>query len=125
MARAVNPPIVRYNPQDQSIVPFNYDGSAQSLSFDKYSDTVYWANFIPSADEHEILKTSYNGQTEKLNITYSESIQVETDELFLYVLVASSMRIDKYLKSSLKREGNVTFDDEIVDFVIGKGKLAG
>lgn len=69
------------------------------------------------------MKTSYNGDTRQLNITYSGEIKVETDELNLYVLDSSNMRIDKYLKSSLERAGNITISVAIADLAIGYGEF--
>ena len=122
IARAKDPPIIRYNPQDQSTETFNFDGSAQSISADEYSNSIYWANYISATDRFEIMKTSYSGETMQLNISYSGEIRVATDENILYVLDKDNMRIDKYLKNSLEQHGNMTFSNEVVDFVIGYGK---
>ena len=58
----------------------------------------------------------------QLNIVYLGMIKVETDEVNLYVLDVSSMRIDIYLKSSLTRTGNITLDVAIQDLMIGYGE---
>ena len=114
---------MRYNPSSGSTVSISYDGSAQSISVDEYSNVVYWVNYDSNSRNFEVLKTSYSGNTVKLNITYSAAIKVETDELNLYILDSSNMRIDKYLKSSLERAGNITLDVAIADLVIGYGEF--
>ena len=123
IARSEDPPIMRYNPSSGSTIAFNYDGSAQSISVDEYSNVIYWANYNANSGKFEVLKTSYIGDTVKLNITYAGAIKVETDELNLFILDSSNMRIDKYLKSSLERSGNLTFDVAIADLVIGYGEF--
>jgi hypothetical protein len=124
IARADVPPIIRYNPSDESVVQFNYNGSAaaQSISVDEHSNCIYWASYRSNTGEYEVFKTSYQGDTTQLNIVYPEMIKVETDELNLYVLDVSSMRIDIYLKSSLTRTRNITLDVAIQDLVIGYGE---
>ena len=68
------------------------------------------------------MRTSSGGETTPLNITYPGSIIISTDMYNLYVLDTDHMRIDKYLKNSLEKLGNATFDNEIIDFEIGYGE---
>ena len=115
---------MRYNPSSGgSTISFSYDGSAQSISVDEYSNVIYWVNYNSDSRQFEVLKTSYSGDTVKLNITYSAAIKLDTDELNLFILDGSNMRIDKYLKSSLERAGNITLDVAIADLVIGYGEF--
>lgn len=68
------------------------------------------------------MRTSSSGETTPLNITYSGPIKISTDMYNLYVLDTDHRRIDKYLKVSLEKLGNTTFDIEIIDFEIGYGE---
>ena len=121
IARANDPPIVRYNPADDSIKEFKYEGgSAQSISVDEYDNVIYWANFKDSM--HRIMKTLMNGQTVDLNITYSGTVELATDVFNLYILDQDSNYIHKYLKSSLEKQGNITYDVAIFDIIISYGE---
>ena len=102
---------------------YNYDGSAQSIAVDDHNNDIYWVNYNGDANVYEVLRTSYNGETMHLNITYSGGIVVANDIFNLYVLDRDSMRIDKYLKTSLERLENITISDVIADIVIGYGKF--
>jgi hypothetical protein len=102
---------------------FNYhDGSAQAITVDDHNNYIYWVNYVGGA-VYEVMRTSYSGETVKLNITYSGTIDVTNDVFNLYVLDKGSMRIDKYLKTSLERLENVTISDTIADLVIGYGEF--
>ena len=73
-------------------------------------------------NHYSVMRTSSDGETTPLNITYPGSIIISTDMYNLYVLDTDHMRIDKYLKDSLEKLGNTTFDNEIIDFEIGYGE---
>ena len=120
IARAVDPPIVRYDPEAQSYNSWNYDGSAQSISVDEYNNVVYWANF--DSDMHRVMKTTYNGKTTDLNITYSGKIAVANDVFHFYVLDEDNHRIDEYSKTTLEKQGNITSSPQILDLTIGYGE---
>ena len=120
VARAANPPIIRYNPGDASLKEFSYDGSAQSISFNSHENAIYWANFVDGS--HKVFKTLLNEETIDLNITYAGTIKVTSDVFNLYVLDDENQRIDKYLKASLEKLGNTSFGVEIEDIIIGYGE---
>ena len=101
---------------------FNYaGGSAQSISLDLYNNVIYWANFVGS--NHKVMKTMLNKQTIGLNISYPGEIDLTSDVLNLYVLDKDNKRIDKYLKTSLEKQGNITHDAKIHDLIIAYGKF--
>ncbi|XP_028406466.1 pro-epidermal growth factor-like [Dendronephthya gigantea] len=117
IARAGDPPIIRYNPADETIKNFNYaEGSAQSISVDAYNNVIYWVNFEDAL--HRLMKTSLDGQTIALNITYTGGIEVTSDVLNLYVLDKENNAIDKYIKSPLEKQRNITYHAEIHDLII-------
>ena len=120
IARALDPPIIRYNPRDGLLVPFNCTGSAQSLSFDQFDIVVYWANFIEGS--HKVMKTMLTENTVDLNITYPGEIEVTSDVFNLYVLDKENNRIDKYSKITLENLGNITPRDDIIKLVTGYGE---
>ncbi len=120
IARASDPPIIRYNPEDQSTMSFSYDGSAQSISFDEYDNVIYWANFVDAI--HKVMKTLANEETVDLNITYSGEIEVTSDVFNLYVADKENNRIDKYLKASLEKFGNITYDVGIQELIVAYGE---
>ena len=119
IARARDPPIVRYDLSDQSIMEFNFGGSAQSISLDEYNNVIYWANF--DGTSHRLMKTLLNRETTDLNVTYSGVIDVASDVFNIYVLDVDNRRIDKYLKTSLEKQGNITHDGSIHDLIIAYG----
>ncbi|XP_028410566.1 IgGFc-binding protein-like [Dendronephthya gigantea] len=119
IARAGDPPIVRYNPGDNTIMEFNFDGSAQSISVDEYNNVIYWANY--DGINHNVMKTSLNKQTIGLNISYPGAVELTSDVLNLYVLDTSNNRIDKYLKTSSEKQGNFTYHVTINDLIIAYG----
>ena len=122
IGRANAPPIVRYNPADESIMNFNYaGGSAQSISLDLFNNVIYWANFVGS--NHNIMKTMLNKETIGLNISYPGEIDLTSDILNLYVLDKDNKRIDKYLKTSLEKQGNITHDVKIHDLILAYGEF--
>ena len=118
----MDPPIHRYNPRDGSLIQFNYAGSAQSISFDQFDNAVYWTNFVVLENSHKVMKTMFDGTTVDLNITYSGGIEVTSDMFNFYVLDKENARIDKYLKTSLEKLGNFTYDGELMELVIGYGE---
>lgn len=69
------------------------------------------------------MKTPLNGQTIDLNITYTGNIDLTSDASYLYVLDTGSNYIDKYLKSSLKKQGNITYHAKIHDLIITYGEF--
>ncbi len=112
---------MRYDPSDPSPMEFNNaTGSAQSISVDEYDNAIYWANF--DEENQRVMKTLFNGETLDLNITYSGDIEVTSDVLNFYVLDKDNNRIDKYLKTSLEKQGNITYNGAIKDFIIAYGK---
>ena len=122
IARANEPPIVRYNPAGQLIMEFDYTGgSAQSVAVDEFDNVIYWANF--DGNNHNVMKTMLNKQTISLNISYFKEIDLTSDMLSLYVLVEDNKRIDKYLKTSLEKQGNITHDVAIHDLIIAYGEF--
>ena len=120
IASAADPPIIRYNPRDGSLLSFSQPGSAQSLSFDQFDNVVYWANFIGGS--HKVMKTMLTGDTVDLNITYPGEIEVTSDMSNLYVLDKENNRIDKYSKMSYEKLGNITSDVDIMELITGYGK---
>ena len=112
---------MRYDPSDPSPMEFNNaTGSAQSISVDEYDNAIYWANF--DEENQRVMKTLFNGETLDLSITYSGDIEVTSDVLNFYVLDKDNNRIDKYLKTSLEKQGNITYNGAIKDFIIAYGK---
>ncbi len=120
IARANNPTIVRYDPSAQSIMDFNIAGSAQSISVDGYNNVIYWAGF--DGNNHRVMRTVLNGDTVDLNITYSGVIDLTSDVFNFYVLDHENGRIDKYLKASLAKQGNITYNGQIHDLIIAYGE---
>ena len=100
---------------------FSYDGFAQSIAVDEYDNVIYWANFDGS--NHRIMKTLYTKETTALNITYSGPIVMDSDALILYVLDKNNKRVDKYLKTTLEKQGNITFGQAIGDMAVGFGEI--
>ena len=95
------------------------EGSAQSISVDVYNNVIYWANFNGSS--HNVMRTRLTGGTQPLGITYFGEIDITSDLFHFYVLDKDNNRIDKYLKSSLEKLGNITHSSVIQDLVIGFG----
>ncbi len=121
IGRSNTPAIVRYDPSDPSPMEFkNASGLAQSISVDEYDDVIYWANY--DGENLRVMKTLFNGETVDLSITYSGDIEVTSDILNFYVLDKDNNRIDKYLKTSLEKQGNITYNGAIQDFIIAYGK---
>ncbi len=120
IARANDPTIVRYDPSAQSIMEFNIAGSAQSISVDGYNNVIYWARFDENI--HRVMRTLLNGDTVDLNITYSGEIDLTLDVFNFYVLDQENGRIDKYLKASLVKQGNITYHGQIHDLIIANGE---
>ena len=113
---------MRYNPLVQSWKEFNYDGSAQSLSVDE-NNVIYWVNYDPIQDCHFVMRTLPNEQTVELNISYSGEIDLTSDLLHFYVLDNENNVIDRYLKTSLEKLGNITYTSPIHDIIIAYGKF--
>ena len=120
IASAADPLIRRYNPRDGTSLSFTYAGAAQSISFDQFDNVVYWVNFIENS--HRVMKTTLTGTTIDLNITYSGEIEVTSDMLNFYVLDKDNDRIDKYLKTSLEKLGNITHAFNIMELIVGYGE---
>jgi hypothetical protein len=122
IAKASDPTIIRYHSSGQSITPFNSaTGSAQSISVDEYDNVIYWANY--DGNSHRVMRTLLNGETVDLNITYSGEIDVTSDVVNFYVLVKADNRIDQYLKTSLVKQNNVTYNGAIEDLIIAYGEF--
>ena len=68
------------------------------------------------------MKTTLTGTTVDLNITYSGEIEVTSDMLNFYVLDKDNDRIDKYLKTSLEKLGNITHAFSIMELIVGYGE---
>ena len=117
----MDPPIIRYDPRDGSLLSFSYPGSAQSITFDQFDNVVYWASFTVIDDSHKVMKTTLTGNTVDLNIMYSGQIEVTSDMFNIYVLDKANDRIDKYSKTSLEKLGNITLDFDIMELIIGYG----
>ena len=112
---------MRYNPVDESVIEFSYDGAAQSISVDEFNNVVYWANF--DGTNHRVMKTLLSKQTIALNITYPGEIDLTSDVLNLYVFNEDDNSIDKYLKTSLQKQRNITHNVKIHDLIIAYGEL--
>jgi hypothetical protein len=69
------------------------------------------------------MRTLLNGETVDLNITYSGEIDVTSDVVNFYVLVKADNRIDQYLKTSLVKQNNVTYNGAIEDLIIAYGEF--
>ena len=120
IASGADPLIRRYNPRDGTSLSFTYTGAAQSISFDQFDNVVYWVNFIENS--HRVMKTTLTGTTVDLNITYSGEIEVTSDMLNFYVLDKDNDRIDKYLKTSLEKLGNITHAFNTMELIVGYGE---
>ena len=121
IASFAEPLILRYNSRDGTALSFNtYTGAAQSISFDQFDNVVYWVNIIENSPR--VMKTTLTGITVDLNITYSGQIKVTSDMLNFYVLDKDNGRIDKYLKTSLEKLGNITHEFGIMDLIVGYGE---
>lgn len=121
LARADNPAIVRYNPADDSVLQFNIVGSAQSLSVDEFNNVIYWAGYDVDQDSYVLQRTLLNQETFPLNITYSGTIKITSDEFNLYVLDQANDRIDKYRKTTLSLVANISSPTDIEDLTIAYG----
>ena len=122
IARSRNPSIVRYDPSDESTNVFNNDGSAQSITFDQYDNAIYWVNYDSTQEKFMVMRTLLNNQTVELNITYAGDIKVTSDVLHIYILDTQNNVIDKYLKTSLEKQGNITSNVPISDLIITYGE---
>ena len=67
------------------------------------------------------MKTSLNGETVDLNITYDGNDPAITSDVFNFYVLDDD-RIDKYLKASLEKVGNLTYDSAIKDLIIAFGE---
>ena len=67
------------------------------------------------------MKTTLTGTTVDLNITYSGEIEVTSDMLNFYVLDKDNDQINKYLKTSLEKPGNITHTFNIMGLIVGYG----
>ncbi len=92
----------------------------QSISVDEYNNVIYWARIDGS--NHRVMRTLLNGDTVDLNITYYGEIDLTSDVFNFYVLDQENGRIDKYLKASLAKQGNITYNGQIYDLIIAYGK---
>ena len=69
------------------------------------------------------MRTLLNGETVDLNITYSGEIDLTSDVFNFYVLDKQNNRIDQYLKTSLEKQKNVTYNGAIADLIIAYGEF--
>ena len=69
-----------------------------------------------------LMRTLINQQTVELNITYAKDIKVTSDVLYIYILDTENNVIDKYLKTSLEKEGNITSNAAIKDLIFAYGE---
>ena len=69
------------------------------------------------------MRTLLNGETVDLNITYSGEIDVTSDVFNFYVLDKENNRIDQYLKTSLEKLWNFTYNGTIEDLIIAYGEF--
>ena len=69
-----------------------------------------------------LMRTLINQQTVELNITYANDIKVTSDVLYIYILDTENNVIDKYLKTSLEKEGNITSNAAIKDLIFAYGE---
>ena len=122
IARSQNPTIQRYDPSSESTDVFNNDGSAQSITFDQHDNAIYWVNYDSTLNKFMVMRTQLNNQTVELNITYTGDIKVTSDVLYIYILDTENSVIDKYLKTSLEKEGNITSNIPISDLIIAYGE---
>ncbi len=97
----------------------NAAGSAQSISVDEYNNVIYWVNH--DGEFQRVIKTLFNGETIDLNITYPGDIEVTSDFFNFYILDKDNNHFDKYLKTSLEKQGNITYNGGIEDFIIAYG----
>lgn len=100
---------------------FGKGGLAQSISVDASNNVFYWANYDANAKNYKVIRTSYNGESTSLNITYSGEIELTSDVFNFYVYDKRNARIDIYSKRTLERHSNFSID--LKDFVIGYGKF--
>ena len=123
IARSKSPPIVRYDPEDEELTNiYEGTGSAQSFTLDEYNNAIYWINY--DGVDLRLTRTLLNGDTVDLNITYEGNLAITSDVLNLYILdKTSNDRIDKYLKATHEKVGNITYDGAINDLIIAYGKL--
>ena len=120
IAKTSDPTIVRYNPSTESITNFMSDGAAQSISIDQFYNVIYWANYDGSS--HRVMRTSFEGPTTDLNITYSAPIKLTSDVFNFYVLDTVNNHIEKFSKESLQNQANFTHSGSIEDIIIAFGK---
>ena len=115
--------IVRYDIETGELdVLKGRDDFPQDVSVDGDNSIVYWVNYNSDASNYKIMSTSYTGETTDLNITYSNTIEIAQDELFLYVLDVSNEKIDKYKKSTWEQMGsmNVSSGTQGIEVAFGE-----
>ena len=122
IARSSDPAIVRYDSADDITQDFSNNGSAQSITFDQYDNAIYWVNYDGNQNNFMLMRTLINQQTVELNITYAKDIKVTSDVLYIYILDTENNVIDKYLKTSLEKEGNITSNAAIKDLIFAYGE---
>ena len=102
---------------------FMSDGAAQSLTIDQFNNSIYWVNYVGTS--HRVMRTSLDGATNDLNLTYSGAIKLTSDVFHLYVLDTMNNRIEKFLKESLQKQENYTHSGSIADIIIAYGRCNG
>ena len=115
--------ILRYNigTNDLEVVKGGGD-FPQEVSVDGDNGVVYWVNYNSDGSNYKIMCTSYGGETTDLNITYSNTVKLAQDELFLYVLDVSNEKVYKYKKSTWEQRGsiNVTSGTQGIEVAFGE-----
>lgn len=100
--------IVRYDIETGELDVLKEGGDfPQDVTVDGDNAILYWVNYNSAGSNYKIMSTSYGGETTDLNITYSSTIEIAQDKLFLYVLDVSNEKIDKYKKSTWEQMGSI------------------
>ena len=87
------------------------------------NNVIYWVNYDSNEELFFVMRTLPNEQTVKLNISYSEEIDLTSDTLNFYVLDNGNNVIDQYSKTSFQKLANITHSSSIHDLVIAYGKF--
>ena len=100
--------ILRFNVETKSLDVLKRRGNyPQDVSVDGNNGVVYWVNFDPFGVKHNIMSTSYAGETTDLNITYTGTIEIAQDVDNLYVLDVFNETIYRYNKRTLEQMGSI------------------
>lgn len=100
--------ILRFNVETKALNTLKGRGNyPQDVSVDAENGVVYWVNFQPFGIKHNIMSTSYAGETTDLNITYTGIIEIAQDVDNLYVLDVVDEIIYKYNKRTWGKMGSI------------------